>query len=469
MSFKNIFKLLSGNILAQLITILFIPVITRLFSPADFGQYTLFIAILGFFGVISCLRYEIAISIPEKKQDAIHLVIGGSYILIGMVFISSIMVALAGLLFPFEIGKLGLTNNLKYIPLGLLLLGTYNLLSYYALREKNYSIVAQTKVAQVSFISLSQILFHNFGAKALILGYVIGQTVGSISLFRKLKKDLFVTKISFKKIKELLIEHKNFPLYSTWGAMLNNLGQSVPIVLFSLFFGAKIAGLYALSYRLLVVPLGTISSAVSSYFFSIAREQIANKKIDTTIFQIISILSKLSLPFFLVLLFLNKDIYSLIFGDKWGEVSTFVKILVPWLGCVFIISPISMFMEILGRQGENLTFQIILFISRALAITYGLINNDIIFVLSLFSAVSVLCWLGLLVRILVLSELKIRKVLFELSKNLLISFILILPLIFYSLHVFLGNYYFYLVVTLFLIFFYYISVLIEMRKNANVG
>ncbi|MBJ9958149.1 lipopolysaccharide biosynthesis protein [Acinetobacter courvalinii] len=469
MNLKNIFKLLSGNILAQLITILFIPIITRLFSPADFGQYTLFIAILGFFGVISCLRYEIAISIPERKQDAIHLVVGGSYILIGMVLISSIIVTFAGFLFPLEIGKLGLTTNLKYIPLGLLLLGTYNLLSYYALREKNYSIVAQTKVAQVSFISLSQILFHNFGAKALILGYVIGQTIGSISLFRKFRKDLLVTKISFKRIKELLIEYKNFPLYSTWGAMLNNLGQSVPIILFSLFFGTKIAGLYALSYRLLVVPLGTVSSAVSSYFFSIAREQIANKKIDITIFQIISILSKLSFPFFLLLLFLNKDIYILIFGDKWGEVATFVKILVPWLGCVFVISPISMFMEILEHQGENLIFQIILFMSRALAITYGLFNKDIIFVLSLFSAVSVLCWVALLMRILVLSQLKIGCVLLEFFKNLLISLILLLPLIFYSLDFFPGNYFFYLIITLFFILCYYVWILKGMRKSENVG
>ncbi|WP_439256808.1 lipopolysaccharide biosynthesis protein [Lonepinella sp. BR2271] len=429
MEFKNIFKLLSSNIAAQLIGILFIPIITRIFSPQDFGEYTLFISVLSFFGVIACLRYDIAISILRRNSEKLHLLVGSFFILVSMVAISYIVVLLFRTFFLSEIAKLGLERSINYIPLGLFFLGFYNLLNYYSLCRKEYSSVAITRVTQVSVTSATQILLSSFGMISLVLGYVLGQFASTITLLRRVKQDLIGSNISRRKIIYLLIKYKRFPKYSIWSAMLNNLGQSSSLILFSYFFGSYVAGLYALSYRLLIVPLSSVSSAVANYFFSIASEKIKEKKIDQVIYQILYVLSKLSFPFFLLLLLLDNDIYVLVFGDNWNDIGTFVRVLTPWLLCVFLISPISIFLEVLGRQKEFLFFQIILFLSRTLSVAYGLFDQDIIFTLYLFSFSSVLCWILLLIRMLKYTELGVIFTFMAIVKNLLKSFAPVIPLL----------------------------------------
>lgn len=60
---------------AQALTILALPVLTRLYSPEDFSLLAVYVAILGILTVVACLRFEIAIPLPEQDEEGAHLLV----------------------------------------------------------------------------------------------------------------------------------------------------------------------------------------------------------------------------------------------------------------------------------------------------------------------------------------------------------------------------------------------------------
>ena len=82
----DVLKLVSGTTIAQLIGILASPILTRLYAPEAFGALALFTSITSILGVIACLRYELAIMLPESDEDAANL--------LGVSLLSALLIAL---------------------------------------------------------------------------------------------------------------------------------------------------------------------------------------------------------------------------------------------------------------------------------------------------------------------------------------------------------------------------------------
>ena len=61
--------LMTGTALAHGIKIAATPVLTRLYGPAEFGVFAVFLAMLNLTSVAACLRFEMAISLPEEDQE----------------------------------------------------------------------------------------------------------------------------------------------------------------------------------------------------------------------------------------------------------------------------------------------------------------------------------------------------------------------------------------------------------------
>ncbi len=92
---RNVITLMTGTTLAQVIGFITIPIITRLYSPEQFGSYQNFTTLISVIMVIACLRYEQAIVLPEQKKDAYHLFV----LSLIMTFITSAVVLLLCIIF----------------------------------------------------------------------------------------------------------------------------------------------------------------------------------------------------------------------------------------------------------------------------------------------------------------------------------------------------------------------------------
>ena len=67
---RNVLTLMTGTTIAQAIPIAISPILTRIYTPEDFGVFALYISISTIFAVIVTGRYELAIMLPKKNKDA---------------------------------------------------------------------------------------------------------------------------------------------------------------------------------------------------------------------------------------------------------------------------------------------------------------------------------------------------------------------------------------------------------------
>ena len=70
---KGVAVLAGGAALGQAITVLVSPILTRLYSPEDFGVFGVYASILGIVTVIASLRYEYALPFPEDGETAANI------------------------------------------------------------------------------------------------------------------------------------------------------------------------------------------------------------------------------------------------------------------------------------------------------------------------------------------------------------------------------------------------------------
>ena len=71
--FNNVFILSSGTALAQLIPVMIAPILSRIYSPEEFGRLALYLAIIQILGSLSTGRYELAILLPKEEKRGVQL------------------------------------------------------------------------------------------------------------------------------------------------------------------------------------------------------------------------------------------------------------------------------------------------------------------------------------------------------------------------------------------------------------
>ena len=70
---RNVGILAGGTAFSQLVALLVLPLLTRIYTPEDFTVLATYASILSLMTVIACLRFEIAIPIPKENDSAINL------------------------------------------------------------------------------------------------------------------------------------------------------------------------------------------------------------------------------------------------------------------------------------------------------------------------------------------------------------------------------------------------------------
>jgi len=389
---RNVLTLMTGTTIAQAIPIAISPILTRIYTPEDFGVFALFLAVTGLFSVIVSGRYELALMLPRKDEDAINIFALGLIIVLTLSLFFLILVTL------FHSSIINILNNeeigywLYFIPMALFFMGLFNLLSYYNNRQKNYQDIARATIVKSIVLAMFQLSigFVKAGASGLISGQIISIFFANMRLFKNIIKDkVLLSKISTLKMIALAKRYKNFPKYQAPHAILNVSSSNMPIYIFTPFFGLSVVGMYSLSTRIIITPMMILAGA-SAKVYTQKVTQIYNENGDShgfTIRLLISLFKKIILPFLLIIFF-APEIFSFVFGENWREAGVYTQILFPWLLMVFFVSTISYIPSLINMQKKALFLEIIYTILRVLGLTVGILFSDIYIALSLFSMVG---------------------------------------------------------------------------------
>lgn len=429
---KGVSVLVTGTASTQLLLLITAPILTRIYSPEDFGLLAVYAGILSTITVIVTLRYELAIPLPEDDKEAASITLLSFGV---VVFISSVT-AILTFYFSREITQLLNVPKLQpymwLLPIGVLLSGFYQTLNYWAVRKKYFTDIAKTKVTQSVSQTVIQLTVFKLGALALLIAQVVGQTAGNVRLgllALKHHKNTFTT-LTKQDLKNSLVRWKRFPIYSSWSGLFNTAGSQLPPILFAALFSPVIAGVYLLARRVLQMPMSLLGGAIAQVFFSQSADAKRQGTLAPLVYKIHSRLAKFAMPIMLVLIFAAPKLFALVFGNKWIMAGEFAQWMAPWLYLVFITSPLSQLFSVLEKQSQGLIFQAVLFVVRIGSLLVGSLIGDVLFTVALFSLGSALCWIGFLWWIIKASGNTYADIIKPTIKAFSVSIILVSPLIY---------------------------------------
>ncbi len=177
--------LAGGVAFGQSLAILVSPLLTRLYSPADFGVLAGYASVVGILSVTASFRYEIAVPLAEDETGALNiltlsiLLVGVSALLWGAIVALGLGESILD-----HAGASSLKPYLSLVPIGVFLIGIYQALNYWAIREASFRLIAKTRIVQaVGSASLQSGLGAiTSGPGGLLAGSVFGQAAGGSSL-----------------------------------------------------------------------------------------------------------------------------------------------------------------------------------------------------------------------------------------------------------------------------------------------
>lgn len=364
----SVFGLVGANALAQVLTIAFVPILTRLYGPADFGVLTTYVALVTILSVGIALRYEMAIPLASGEEEALNLAAFASFLVVivslilgfGLLLWVNLRVSSFGLLEPY----------LWLIPVGLLLSGLQQVFVSWVSFLRQFRLLAVNRIVQSLLQGLLPIGLSPLGALGLLLGFALARVVGVGAMLRELLlRNKVLRPASWC---QLARTYKSFPMFNLSAALLGTIGlQLVPLV-FAKLFPVETAGFYGLANRVVALPSSLMGQAVAQVFYPEAsRRKDQETGLRGLVASTSTALLYLSGPIFGWLYLSSPIVFVWIFGKEWAEAGVYASYLSLWLFFNFISSPLSTIPLVKGQQRRAFYFTVYEVVFRLAAVWSG--------------------------------------------------------------------------------------------------
>lgn len=362
---RHLGVIIGGTAVGQVITVAASPILTRLYTPSDFGILSVYMSVLGLIVVAGSLRYEVAIPLPESDVDAANLLALSLAIVTAL---SGVILAALGLLRPivFGGGKYAvLAPFLWILPASMLGAGAYQALSYWAMRKQAFRTLARTKITQSIGQALTQIGLGalHWGPAGLLVGDLVGRSGGTGTLatlaWREDKSRLRL--VSWDGMRTMAHRFRRFPIWSSGSALFNAATLQLPLLVLAGFYGSEVAGLFALGQRVLAAPMSLIGSGIANVYYSVlaevAREE--PERMQPLFNSLTKRLTLIGIAPVVVAAVLGPWLCEIVFGPQWRAAGIFLRLLAPMLLVQFVASPLGGTLDVLERQDLHLIREVL--------------------------------------------------------------------------------------------------------------
>lgn len=396
---RNAMVVIGGTATAQAITVVFSPVITRLYSPDAFGALGVFTSVISILTPIAALCYPHAIVLPPEDEDGLRLT------RLSVLIAVSMTVLMAAIIIPFRswlaslFGLESVTSYLWLVPIIVLLAAVSQAYDQWLIRKKLFRVSSGIAIAQALAVNGGKIALGLLAPSAagLIGVSSVGHgmhaalsALGSRATRRKAAATI-MGGLADRRTMAVAREYRDFALYRTPQVVLNSISQNLPVVILASLFGPSVAGLYALGYRVLKLPGSIISQAVGKVFLQRIAEA-AHRGQDM---QRLIIRATLGLavagcfPFGLIIV-LGPRLFSFVFGAEWTAAGEYSRWMALWLFSSFLNVPSVMAIPLLSLQGNFLFYEVVTVTLRTSAIVIGSLLHSATATVALYSIVGAL-------------------------------------------------------------------------------
>ena len=378
-SIRNISMIAGGTAIAQGINILSTPILSRMYSPEDFGIAAVFISVVSILSVIASLRYELAIPLPKSDRYADAAVLLSFSIQFTFVIVLAILAYCITDEFMRQIKLDEIIPYKMLIPIGVLGTSIYIILTQWAIRRGTFTAIGKTKITQVTTGVATKLLIGLYNASpfGLLLGEIISKAGGSITLLNTIIKEKGFPKWNRQDIKRVAIKYKNFPLFDIWTAIFNVAGYQLIPYLVLIYYDTKTTGYFAMANNLMMLPGALIGTAIGQVFLQKASTAYHCGTLKEVTLKTYRSLLMVGIYPGLFLSLLAPNLFSFVLGSEWREAGIFAMIMGPWVVAMFVQSPLSNVLSILGKQKQAMYIEITYSVSRLAAFVLGTIWKDV--------------------------------------------------------------------------------------------
>lgn len=425
----DVLTLTGGTTFAQILTILSIPVLARLYQPENFGVWALYSSITSIISVIICMRYEYSIMLPELDEDAVNL-LGVSFLAIGVVTVLTLAITWffkEPIINIFNSPQIG--NYLWLVPPFVLVNGIFLALNSWNSRTKLFRRLSISRISSSVSTTATQIiigLVEKRSPSGLIVGNLTGQSVATFILAGQIWRDdrnLIMKNLNWKKMYEGLKRYSKFPLVDSFSALMNSISWQLPAFLLAAFFSPAIVGFYSIGFRLLQMPMSLIGSSISQVFFQRASRASAKGTLPLLVENVFKLLVIIGMFPILVLTIVGSDVFTVIFGEAWAEAGVYTQILGLWAFVWFISSPLDAIYLVVEKYHFGFRYNFFNLATRFLSLTIGGLLGSARIALLLFSISGIVVYGYLCLKMMSYSGVKISRAL----KIVFSNFILFVP------------------------------------------
>ncbi|MGJ7457485.1 oligosaccharide flippase family protein [Halomonas sp. RA08-2] len=352
---KNVSKLVSGTIAAQIITFITIPILARTYSQEAFGLLAAFSALVGFVSSFATLKYDTALVLPKKDVDAYKLLKLSN---VATIVITMLCVTIMYLPIDYFEEYQGLQ---MLVGAGVILSVNYNNSALWNIRFKRFNHTAISRVIQsVAVFTFQYALYHFYELKGLVIGSVLGVFVSGIYLIatRKFNWSTY-RKISVKEMKAQGRRYIDFPKYFTASNAILSFSSSLPVLLFVKYIPLSQVGIYGVALSIVSQPVVLIANNVRSVVLGdMAGKKNNNQSIIRWYRKIFICLLALSLLASLGLIVFGDWFIGLFLGTEWAKAALYAKMLIPLLIGQMIASPGIAAVRVFEMQKYNFLYSI---------------------------------------------------------------------------------------------------------------
>jgi O-antigen/teichoic acid export membrane protein len=386
----NLAQLVGGTALAQAIIVSTSPVLTRLYTPAEFGSFTVFTATLSILLVVASLRLELAIPLEPTNGGATALLA----LSVILALVSGIAVAIGVIVFGAQFVQWtntpALLPSLWLLPVILVCAGTYQALGQFGARIGYFGPLSFSKALQSTGQAGTQVLlglFH-FGALGLVLGYVVGNVLAVVALIARLTWALDGTYA--REWIPLTRKYRRFPIYSTWSGLIDVAGLMLPAVLLTVYFSPEVTGHFSLTAAVLFTPTVLLAYPITQVVYPLAAENRANARlsrrmVETTVYSLFAV----AVPVFAFVGLNGPALFASVFGPNWAASGEYAVLLAPSLMFLFVTTPLSSFALVKDRQPMLLVFSTAMAVVRLSSIVVGGLQGSATTAIALYSGAGV--------------------------------------------------------------------------------
>lgn len=388
---KKLLVLIAGAGAAQLITVVALPILARVYGPDEFGELGTLMAIVSLAAVVGHGRYHMAIPGAGNREEAVSLLV-----------LSNFLAALLALPLVLIFGSAGSTIVREGDPIFYLVVASVltwltcviDIFNYWRSYDGRFLVTARNGLVRSGSTVVGQFLFLALPQYGLIFGALAGVLAAAFVAvldFFKNRRSLDAIAWGVESLVKVARKYKSFPLYGVPQGWLASLSWNGMPILLARFGGLDFAGQYWVAYRLIITPVALLNGAYRQAVLPSLRGG-GEAAVRLVLKHTIAIACCLVFPVFLIFVY-GSQVFRAAIGSEWAEAGEIMSWMAIAVSGDLIKIPVQCLMQSMHKQKMALQWEWWIILVRYCVVVPILVFGSSMLAVAVFGFLGLAGWL----------------------------------------------------------------------------